>query len=175
MSVGLPLAQVDLLHFRQKHEGDMPQRLAAVRTVISWLRLRRTTSSKHGGGSIIGRPNFTPRAWAAAIPSRWRVRMCSRSVSATNESICNTRSAMNTASSPRAVVVSRSGMSRTRTWISVKTGQQPYFRAFCFFVLPPLHNVILFVKLLPSTRQVLPKRRGAPAFGLGLLHFVDVR
>ena len=41
--------------------------------------------------------------------------------------------------------------------------------------LPPLHNVILFVKLLPSTRQVLPKRRGAPAFGLGLLHFVDAR
>ena len=28
MSVGLPLAQVDLLHFRQKDVGDMPQRFA---------------------------------------------------------------------------------------------------------------------------------------------------
>ena len=28
------MAQVDLLHFRQKDVGDMPQRLAAVRTVI---------------------------------------------------------------------------------------------------------------------------------------------
>ena len=44
-----------------------------------------------------------------------------------------------------------------------------------FFMLQPLHNVLLFVKLSTSTRQVLPKRRGAPAFGLGLLHFVDAR
>ena len=46
----------------------MPQRLAAVRNVISWLRKRRTTSPKQGGRSSFGRPNFTPRAFAAASP-----------------------------------------------------------------------------------------------------------
>ena len=100
---------------RQKDVGDIPQRLAAVRRVISWLRKRRTTSPKQGGGSSAGRPNFTPRAFAAAMPSRWRVLMCSRSVSATKDRICNTRSAMNMARSPCRVVVSRIGMSRTRT------------------------------------------------------------
>jgi hypothetical protein len=56
--------------FRQKDGGDIPQRLAAVRNVISRLRKRRTTSTKQGGRSSFGRPNFTPHP--NMLP-RWEV------------------------------------------------------------------------------------------------------
>jgi hypothetical protein len=54
--------------FRQNDVGDIPQRLAAVRNVISRLRKRWMISPKHGGRSSFGRPNFTPRAFAAGNP-----------------------------------------------------------------------------------------------------------
>ena len=41
------------------------------------------------------------------------------------------------------------------------------------FLCAALRHAVRFDKLVPSTRQVRPKRRGAPAFGLGLLHFIN--
>ena len=41
------------------------------------------SSGKRGGIGLRGRPNRTPRSLAAAMPSRWRWRMFSRSVCAT--------------------------------------------------------------------------------------------
>src|SRR5699024_3762469 len=73
----------------------MPSRLAASAQLSSPLCKRRQTSARPSGSGRGGRPNRTPRALAAAMPSAWRWRMLARSFSATKDSTCNTMSAKN--------------------------------------------------------------------------------
>lgn len=54
-----------------------------------------TISEEIGGGSLIGLPIWTPRAFAAAIPSACRCRMLLRSFSATKDSTWRTMSLRN--------------------------------------------------------------------------------
>ncbi len=60
-------------------EQGMPQSRAPSRTEISPARTRRAASGKPGGRTLLGLPKRTPRAFAASMPCRWRVRMASRS------------------------------------------------------------------------------------------------
>lgn len=53
-----------------------------------------TILPKSSGAFFSGLPNFTPLAFAAAIPSACRFLMFSRSLCATKDKICNTRSAI---------------------------------------------------------------------------------
>ena len=96
---------------------DTPICRAASATLILPFAVLETSSSRHSGRSSCGLPNRTPRDFAAAIPSRWRSLIWSRSVCATNESICNTKSERKTANRPCAAVVSSNGISSTLMWI----------------------------------------------------------
>ena len=71
-----------------------------LRARASWngifpLSQSATIDGKFSGSSTCGRPKRTPLTLAAEIPCSWRLRMFSRSLCATKERICSTRSAMN--------------------------------------------------------------------------------
>ena len=66
-----------------------------------------------------------------------------------------------------------SGVLRSSTAIEIKMGSQFVTSNKVNFLCHLLRHESSFAKLPASTRQVLPKRRRAPAFGLELLHFMS--
>lgn len=74
----------------------------------------RTIRPKLSGTGISGLPNLTPFAFAAAIPSACLFLMFSRSLCATKDNICNTRSAIKVPIRSLPFLVSKSGISRTQ-------------------------------------------------------------
>ena len=66
-----------------------------------------------------------------------------------------------------------SGVLRSSTAIEIKMRSQFVTSNKVNFLCHLLRHESSFAKLPASTRQVLPKRRRAPAFGLGLLHFMS--
>ena len=71
------------------------------------------------------------------------------------------------------VIAMLSGVLRSSTAIEIKMRSQFVTSNKVNFLCHLLRHESSFAKLPASTRQVLPKRRRAPAFGLGLLHFMS--
>ncbi len=71
------------------------------------------------------------------------------------------------------VIAMLSGVLRSSTAIEIKMRSQFVTSNKVNFLCHLLRHESSFAKLPASTRQVLPKRRRAPAFGLELLHFMS--